>query len=119
MAVISFMVTYIFILITQMESGAIDQVKNIVMKNQINEEGGRNNLKLTDYNFMPVLEIDANTPFDTQDHLDVWDGSPKDRVFNLEKFFDHVTFVFLQRIRDYSISSMFMVQSQNLWACTE
>lgn len=35
------------------------------MSNPIGLEGGRNDLSLKDYNFMPVIEIKPNTPWET------------------------------------------------------
>jgi len=55
-----------------MESGQIDNIKNTVMTNPVGAEGGKNNLALKDYVFLPIVEIVEYTPFSVQEHIDVW-----------------------------------------------
>jgi hypothetical protein len=59
-----------------MNSGDIDQIKNTVMTNPIGEEGGRNNMDLKDFVFMPVIEINLITPLAKHAHLGLYEGDP-------------------------------------------
>ena len=102
--VMGFLVAYTIILIIQMHSGDIDQLKNTVMSNPLGEEGGQNDFDLKDFTFMPVIEINTYTPEAQHAHLGIYEGDPDDLVFNLTRFYDHVTFIALQRNRNVSIS---------------
>jgi hypothetical protein len=120
MSAMAFIVAYIIILLTQMMSGDVDQIKNTVVSNPIGKEGGRDDLTLEKYTFLPIIEIFENTPWIQQNHLDIWDGPITDRVFDLEKYFNYLTFVVIQRNREEgSDSSDDFVYSQNMRVCNK
>jgi hypothetical protein len=77
-----------------MESGDIDQIKETVMSNPLGEEGGRNDLKMKDYVFMPIVEMVDKSPFEKMKHLDIWDGDPYNKKFDIEKLYDYTTWVY-------------------------
>lgn len=114
-AFLAFMLVYIIQLITQMESGDNDQIKNTVMSNPVGEKGGITNLALKDYYFLPIVEIQYNIEWAAQDHLDIWEGPPSNRVFDLEKYFNYVTWVGFQR--NYGLGIDEYVYTQNMRAC--
>ena len=79
--------TYLSMLITQMESGDYDQIKNTVMTNPMGQEGEKNNLTLVDYTFMPIIEL-----FDfPSTGFDIFKGNPADQIIDLDKFYTYVT----------------------------
>ena len=116
MGIMSFFLIYIIVLVAQMQSGDIDQIKNTVMSNPLGEEGGRNDLQYGKFNFLPLIEIYNQSPWQDQDHLDIWDGDPSDRIFDLEKYYNYVTAVSIQRNRNFEQG--YYVYSQNMRSCT-
>lgn len=89
---VSFLFSYLIVLISQMESGVIDQIKNTVMTNPIGDQGERNNLTLHDYTFLPVIEIKG-----LKYTGDVFKGNREDKIIDLEKFYSFITWTATQR----------------------
>ena len=83
-----------------MESGDIDLIKETVVSNPIGEEGGKNDIKLKDFIFMPIVEIQEKSPFSFIRPLDIFEGEPDDKVLDLKKYYNYVTWAFSQRNRD-------------------
>lgn len=52
-----FFFTYTITLITNMESGSLDLLKNILISNPLGTDEGKNNLDLKAYKFLPIVEI--------------------------------------------------------------
>jgi hypothetical protein len=78
-----FFLYYCIFLIVQMESGDIDLIKETVVSNPIGEEGGKNDIKLKDYVFMPIVEIQEKSQFSIIRQLDIFEGEPDDKVLDL------------------------------------
>ena len=73
-------------LVTKMESGDYDQIKNTVITNPVGQEGEKNNLTLLDNVFYPMLEI-FEFPLSG---FDIFKGNPADQILDLEKYFSYV-----------------------------
>lgn len=75
--VMAFFASYVVILISQMESGDIDQIKSTIMNNRIDDESGYNNIQIKNYKFMPIIELYFFKDWFSLEHIDIWKGDPK------------------------------------------
>jgi len=68
--------------------------------------------------FLPVIEIYEYVPWSDQDDLDIWDGDPQERKIDLEKFYDYITIVAIQRNLRPGVKG-YQAFTQNMRVCTE
>lgn len=87
------------------------------MTNPIDTVGGINDIDLKDYAFLPIIEIHNYAPLDNYKHLDIFIGNPNDEVYDLEKFYDYLTWLGIQRYRDGKAPKFDYLQ--NMRACTQ
>jgi len=109
-------ISYVSVMIAQMQSGAIDQIQTLEITNSgLEKDGGKNDLKLSDYDIMPMLEI-FDTGIYNHPEFDIWEDF-ENKVIDWERFFNYVTVVAIQRNR--LNNSPFTIYVQNMRACIE
>ena len=103
--------TYFSMLVTQMESGDYDQIKNTVMTNPVGSEGGKNNLTLLDFKFYPILEL-----YSLPQGIDIYKGDSKNEIVDIDKLYSYIVPTAIQRERN---ASSHIYHMQEMRPCNE